>query len=247
MPRSRALRRDVDPTSKLRQKRISHANSIDPTLGRTRAPVDQAYDHILQGILSGELEPGMRVPAEAVADILGISRMPVRDALRRLEGDGAIMIFANRGAAVSQFSGEEISQLIEMQAVLEGLAARKALSHIDEDGFEELDRLKSQMERQANDLSKWMHCHDNFHNFITRLSRRPMLMQQTERMRLMLRPYYRQYYLQSGELEIVGLEHDTIITALRNLRKPDQAELIVRSHTMKNATKVAAFARRRAA
>lgn len=66
-------------------------------LARRLSPVDQAYNFILEGILSGEFAPGMRVPTEAVAETLGISRMPVRDALRRLEGDGAVTIFANRG------------------------------------------------------------------------------------------------------------------------------------------------------
>src|SRR5258705_8401441 len=94
---------------------------------KTQSPVEQAYNHILQSILSGELTPGMRVPAEAVAETLGVSRMPVRDALRRLEGDGAVMIFTNRGASVAEFSQPEIVQLIEMRATLEALAARLAL------------------------------------------------------------------------------------------------------------------------
>src|SRR3569623_1822328 len=88
---------------------------------KTLSPVEQAYNYILQGILSGELAPGMRVPSEAVAEALGISRMPVRDARRRLEGDGAVTIYANRGATVAEYSHDDVVQLIEMRAVLEGL------------------------------------------------------------------------------------------------------------------------------
>jgi DNA-binding GntR family transcriptional regulator len=80
---------------------------------RTLSPVDQAYNFMLEGILSGDLAPGMRVRTEAVAETLGISRMPVRDALRRLEADGAVMIFANRGASVAEYSRDEVVQLIE--------------------------------------------------------------------------------------------------------------------------------------
>lgn len=79
---------------------------------KTLSAVEQAYNYILEGILSGALAPGMRVPSEAVAEALHISRMPVRDALRRLEGDGAITIYANRGATVAEYSRDEVIQLI---------------------------------------------------------------------------------------------------------------------------------------
>ena len=72
----------------------------DPTL----SPVDRAYNYILEGIVSGTLEPGMRIPTELVGEELGVSRMPVRDALRRLEGDGVVTIFANRGASIAEYS-----------------------------------------------------------------------------------------------------------------------------------------------
>jgi DNA-binding GntR family transcriptional regulator len=208
---------------------------------KTQSPVEQAYNHILQSILSGELTPGMRVPAEAVAETLGISRMPVRDALRRLEGDGAVMIFTNRGASVAQFSQHEIVQLIEMRATLEGLAARLALPQIGPNEIEELDQLKRRMEKCSDDLVKWMFYHDDFHNYLTSLSGRPLLMRQTERMRVMLRPYYREYYAKSQELEIVGLEHRKIIDAVRKA-DPDRVEEIVRAHALKNVEKVASLA-----
>lgn len=214
---------------------------VMPPIDRTQSPVEQAYQHILQSIIAGELKPGMRIPAEAVAEALGVSRMPVRDALRRLEGDGAITIFTNRGASVAQFSHDEVIELIEMRAALEGLAARVALPHVGKDEIEELNERKERMERASDDLSKWMFRHDEFHNYLTGLSRRALLMRQTERMRIMLRPYYRQYYAGTRELEIAGLEHRKIIDAIRK-GDPDHVEQIVRSHALKNVKKVAELA-----
>lgn len=211
-----------------------------PLLGKTQSPVEQAYNFILQSIMSGELTPGMRVPAESVAETLGISRMPVRDALRRLEGDGAVTIFTNRGASVAQFSRNEVIELIEMRAVLEGLAARVALPNIGEHELDELEQLKVRMEKSSNDLARWMFYHDDFHNYLSSLSHRELLVRQTERMRIMLRPYYRQYYAKTLELEIVGLEHRKIIDAIRKA-DPDNVEKIVRSHALKNVNKVASF------
>ena len=239
MPRTTRLKAiKARPTGWKHPKALSRAA---PIIDRTQPPVEQAYQYILRSIISGELKPGMRIPAETIAEALDISRMPVRDALRRLAGDGAITIFANRGASVAKFSSEEIVELIEMRAVLEGLAARVALDNIGEDEIEALGQLKRRMDRAADDLSKWMIAHDDFHNYLTALSRRPLLMQQTERTRIMLRPYYREYFASSRELEIFGLEHRKIVDAVQK-KDPETVERIVRSHALKNARKVAALA-----
>ena len=243
MPRAQRLKVHDQPSAPSRtpRSRTAMRNPLRHAVDKTQSPVEQAYNYILQSILSGELTPGMRVPAEAVAETLGISRMPVRYALRRLEGDGAVMIFANRGASVAEYSRDDVVQLIEMRAVLEGLAAKVALPNIGEVELNELEQLLRRMDRSADDLIKWMFYHDDFHNYLTSISNRPLLMRQTERMRVMLRPYYRQYYSRSRELEIYGLEHQKIIDAIRKA-DPSHLEDIVRAHALKNVDKIAALA-----
>jgi DNA-binding GntR family transcriptional regulator len=243
VPRSERVKLHDPPASPSRAPRSKTAmrSPVRNAVDKTQSPVEQAYNYVLQSILAGELTPGMRVPADAVAETLGISRMPVRDALRRLEGDGAVMIFANRGASVAEYARDEVVQLIEMRAVLEGLAARVALPNIGELELEELEQLLRRMERSADDLIKWMFYHDDFHNYLTSISNRPLLMRQTERMRVMLRPYYRQYYSRSRELEIFGLEHQKIIDAIR-AEDPADLEEIVRAHALKNVDKIADLA-----
>jgi DNA-binding GntR family transcriptional regulator len=210
-------------------------------MDRTLSPVDRAYNYILDGILSGTLTPGMRIPTEKVAETLGISRMPVRDALRRLEGDGAVTIFANRGASIAAYSKDQVVELMEMRAALEGLAARLALANFGAAELDELDHLKRRMERSSSDLGRWMQHHDDFHNYLTSVGGKPLLLLQTERMRLMLRPYFRRYYAESRELEIIGLEHQKIIDAIRQ-NDPDHLERTVRAHAVANIAKVAGFA-----
>ncbi|MDB5566360.1 MAG: transcriptional regulator [Tardiphaga sp.] len=205
---------------------------------RTLAPLEQAYNFILEGILSGELSPGMRIPTEAIAERLGISRMPVRDALRRLEGDGAITIFANRGAMVAEYSRHEVVQLIEMRAVLEGLGARFALANFGAREMDELLHLKSRMDRAEGDLAQWIVHHDAFHNYITSLSARPLLTNQTKKIRLMLRPYFRRHHQFHQELDIPGYEHQKIIDVLA-AADPDVVEQEARNHAMANVSKVA--------
>lgn len=204
---------------------------------RSLSPLEQAYNFILESILSGELSPGMRVPTEAVAERLGISRMPVRDALRRLEGDGAITIYANRGAVVAEYTRDEVIQLVEMRAVLEGLGASYALPNLTQREMDEIQHLKTRMDRSADDLSQWIVHHDAFHNYITSLSGRPLLTRQTKKIRLMLRPYFRKHHAYHQELEIPGYEHQKIIDALAQGRARD-VEQEVREHGMANVGKV---------
>jgi DNA-binding GntR family transcriptional regulator len=207
---------------------------------RTLSPVEQAYNYILERILSGELAPGMHVPSEAVAEALGISRMPVRDALRRLEGDGAVTIYANRGAAVAEYSHDEVIQLIEMRAVLEGLGARLALVNVGPREIDEIMHLKLRMDRSVDDLTRWIAHHDAFHNYLTSLSKRPLLMQQTERIRMMLRPYFRRHHAETQELEIPGHEHQKIVDAVHE-GNPDKVEQAVRTHALANVEKIASL------
>lgn len=207
---------------------------------KTLSPVEQAYNYILQGILSGDLAPGMRVPTESVAEALGISRMPVRDALRRLEGDGAVTIYANRGATVAEYSHDDVVQLIEMRAVLEALGARLAMANIGRDEIEEFTHLKERMDRAADDLPTWITRHDDFHNYLTSLSRRPLLMRQTERIRMMLRPYFRRHHAEQQELEIPGHEHQKIVDAVMT-GNPDAVEQTVRAHALANVEKIASL------
>jgi DNA-binding GntR family transcriptional regulator len=204
---------------------------------RSLSPLEQAYNFILESILSGELAPGMRIPTEAVAERLGVSRMPVRDALRRLEGDGAITIYANRGAIVAEYTKDEVLQLIEMRAVLEGIGARFALPNVTQRELEEMRHLQSRMDRSADDLGQWIVHHDAFHNYITSLSGRPLLTRQTKKIRLMLRPYFRKHHKAHDELEIPGYEHQKIIDVLAGGRA-DDVEKEVRGHAMANVGKV---------
>jgi DNA-binding GntR family transcriptional regulator len=115
------------------------------------------------------------------------------------------------------------------------------LPNFGEVEIEELLHLKRRMDRSANDLTRWISYHDDFHNYLTSVSNRPLLKLQTERMRLMLRPYYRRYYAETQELEIFGLEHQKLIDAIL-MQDPSHLEQTVRAHAMKNVDRIASLA-----
>lgn len=85
-----------------------------------------AYHRLLEDIRSGQLLPGMRLRETELADQLGLSRTPIREAIRLLEADGLVIHLPRQGATVRSLSYAEVVELYEMRAVLEGTAARLA-------------------------------------------------------------------------------------------------------------------------
>jgi DNA-binding GntR family transcriptional regulator len=95
--------------------------------GESRLPLGQAVtDELRRAILSGRYQPGERLIEDRLSEELGISRVPVREALRQLAGDGLVEVRPNRGATVANVSNDTARDLIEVRATLEGLNAKLA-------------------------------------------------------------------------------------------------------------------------
>jgi len=106
--------------------------------------VDLVHRRLAARITEGELEPGTRLGAEAVARDYGVSRTPVREAFRRLEAEGLVSVVPHVGAKVSRVSLAEIDELFEIRGALEVLAVQRAAKRADE-GLAE--RLREQLRR----------------------------------------------------------------------------------------------------
>ncbi|WP_018158141.1 GntR family transcriptional regulator [Demetria terragena] len=99
--------------------------------------VDDIYQHLRGEILAGALFADAPLREAAIAEQHGVSRTPVRDALRRLSGDGLVTLTPHRGARVSELATTDTAAVFELRALLEGFAAR----HAAERGSPDLDRL----------------------------------------------------------------------------------------------------------
>ena len=111
--------------------------------------VDSAYAELRKFLLSGALGPGDRLGEVELADRFGISRTPVREALRRLAAEGLVEISPNRGARVIEWSRDDLVEIYELRAMLEGQGAAWAATRMKEEDIDELDRLCEQMEALA--------------------------------------------------------------------------------------------------
>jgi len=205
----------------------------------TASPQQLAYAYLRDKILSGTFPGGMWLKSEAIAKDLAISRMPVRDALRQLDAEGLVTIRVNRGAVVTNLTPEDILELFEMRAVLEGLAASLAVRRTSEADLAELDHLIAEMRRTLGDKQRWIDRHDAFHDHLCSLSGRRRLCEQIRMLRAVVRPYLLIYTVNHIDPELVGYEHELFLDSLRG-GDPAHAERVVRAHVMENGRMIVA-------
>ena len=116
-----------------------------------------AYQSIKRSILSGEFATGSHLKEGALAKGIGVSRTPVREALRRLAADGVVRMIPNRGAYVVSLNDQDLEELFEMRAVLESFCARLAARKITDKAIGQLRAMLDEMHKEANTKRKgWM-------------------------------------------------------------------------------------------
>ncbi len=120
-----------------------------------RTKADGVYESLRDAIISGELAPGSRVVIRDVAAQLGVSEIPVREALKRLESEGLIVSTPYIGALVSIPSLRELEEIMEIRGTLESLAAVSSVENITEEDLAELSSLLEQMEKCADEQRFW--------------------------------------------------------------------------------------------
>jgi DNA-binding GntR family transcriptional regulator len=193
---------------------------------------EEAYTHILAGIRSGRFAPNDRLIPEEIAAEIGMSRMPVREAFRRLATEGLVTIRPNRGCVVSGLTRAEISEVFEIRSVLEGLAARLATPKIDPDALSDLRHLLQRMKKsEAGKTENWLAEHYRFHEYLFRLSGRPKLIAQIRTLHVAIEPYLRLYRHHAVKYRSAGEAHEAL---LKILAKGDAAaaERAMRDHVL---------------
>src|SRR6201996_1150059 len=118
------------------------------------AAVDKAYAAIREGIISGAFAAGSHLTAQKLASDTGISRTPVREAMRRLHAEGLIKFIPHRGAFVRQLDSKDISKIYDLVLQLETFAAESAAQNITQEQLAELERLSDRMDEQLKILVK---------------------------------------------------------------------------------------------
>jgi DNA-binding GntR family transcriptional regulator len=183
---------------------------------RYRTMQEIAHETIRDAILSGRHRPGQRLVTDELARELGVSRMPVREALHRLGVAGLVSIAPHRGAVVSELSASECAELYRIRAVLDGLAARLATPTLVKADHARLRTLLQEMHAsvQAKDLERLLQINREFHAVIWKAARAPRLQELLENLYDASQRFRNLSILIPGRLDRLTDEHRAIARAL---------------------------------
>ena len=205
----------------------AHANALHAHFPVTAE--EEAYAHVLYRIRMGMYKAGDRLIPEEIAAEINTSRMPVREAFRRLASEGLLLIRPNRGALVRGLKLDETEEVFCMRGALEGLAARMALPTITPEQVSELTRLIDAMERVEKDVQQWVTAHRNFHEYLCQLCGRRRLIAQIASLHTVTEPHMR-IWLELADKRMTSRDdHMTIISAIK-AGDPLLLEAAVREH-----------------
>jgi DNA-binding GntR family transcriptional regulator len=135
-------------------------------------------------ILEGRLPPGTWIRQERIAKEMGVSQMPVREALRELSAEGLVEHAPYRGVRVAEVRIDDVADLYACRAYVEGLAARAAAAVITDDELRELRSLAEKMKRRLapRHLAEYRELNRRFHTLVFMASRRPFLVRTLEQL-----------------------------------------------------------------
>lgn len=188
-----------------------------------------AYHRLIAEIRSGALCPGDRLTETELAERLGISRTPVREAIRALEADGLVVHVPRVGASIRRLTYPEVTELYEMRTVLEGTAARLAARTASDVELAELLSISDEMGRRQDDVSALYALNRQFHRTLLDAARNRFLLEAVaglEKTLLILGPTTMS---DVGRVAQAQAEHEALLAALQS-RDADRAELLMRAH-----------------
>jgi len=189
------------------------------------------FEALREAIIQGRLKPGERLMEIQLAEDMGVSRTPVREAIRKLELEGFVVMIPRKGAYVAGISLHDITDVFEVRAALESLAAGLAAERISEEELEELERSHAQI-AEVSDGSKLdtvVERDIKFHDTIYKASRNKVLIQIILRLQDQLRRFRSTTLAQPGRTRVAVKEHRQIVDAISS-RDVELAQVLAREH-----------------
>lgn len=185
-------------------------------------------DDLRRLIEHGRYAPGAALRQDEIATRLGVSRIPVREALRILERDGLVAVQANRGAFVLQHDEEEVAELFDVRLMLESDLLRRASSNLSYDAIEEIAMINSRLS-VTRVKSEWIALDEEFHFTIYAAAGRPQTLQLARTLRRSLNAYYLRYLGPQSRARDWNDEHQTLLRHLER-KDADKAVAVLDQH-----------------
>lgn len=174
------------------------------------------FESLREAIIQGRLHPGERLMEIQLAEELGVSRTPVREAIRKLELEGLVLMIPRKGAYVSQISMKDIADVFEIRRALEGLAARLAAERATDEEVERLELALIQISEVAetDDLDGAVALDTDFHEELMRASHNPRLSQMVSNLREQIQRFRLTSLSHPGRVKLAVEEHRKVVDAI---------------------------------
>ncbi len=204
----------------------------------------QVASHLRERIDRRELKPGERIDEKRLCNELGISRTPLREALKVLDADGLVNLLPRRGCFVAELSAEQLDELFPVMAVLEGLIAREATLHYTSDELARLESMHAMLEATAakRDTHRYFEVNFRFHQAVQDLSRNRYLRQIARDLGKLLSLARHHQLRDPSPLDQSLEEHRCMMAAFR-ARRADLAERSAREHVERQGAAIVSWLR----
>ncbi|NMG74370.1 GntR family transcriptional regulator [Aromatoleum diolicum] len=191
----------------------------------------EVAERLRQRIFSHELPPGTWVDEQALADDYGISRTPLREALKVLASEGLVTLKPRRGCYVTEISERDLDEIFTVMALLEGQCAQTTARKASEADLERLRKIHLQLETAAgaDDINGFFEANQAFHLALQEITDNRWLQHAIEDLRKVIKLSRHHSLFSEGRLEQSLAEHRQILAAL-TARKADEAEMLMRTH-----------------
>ena len=201
---------------------------------------DVVFNTLRQAILRGELQPGERLLEIHLANKLGVSRTPIREAIRKLELEGLVLMIPRKGAVVAEITEKSLRDVLEVRRALEELAMKLACEKILDEEIEELKAAAKEFENalKTGDVTVFAEADVKFHDIIYRTTDNHRLIQLLYNLREQMYRYRVEYLKREDSHETLLAEHRYIIETLEK-RDANEAVKAVCAHIDNQVTAVA--------
>ncbi len=224
---------------------MRHLSSSSDSSLATVAPAESraavVARELRDAILGGELKPGERIKQDAVAQRLGVSRLPVREALRELAGEGLVTLERDVGARVAPLDHAELIEVYLLRETIEPMMAAAAARRITEEEVAEIREIdgRSAPAVKTDDVPAYLDIDRDFHTAVLAAARMPRAMAVVQGLRQTAERYRWRYSSLISSLNRSAAEHEMLTDALER-RAPEDASAIYRIHIRRTRTTLAA-------
>lgn len=207
------------------------ANNFEVNMNEYLPLRDVVFNTLRQAILKGELAPGERLMEIQLAEKLGVSRTPIREAIRKLELEGLVLMIPRKGAEVAKISEKSLKDVLEVRRSLEELAIELACQRMSEADLDLLERAQAAFQKalRSSDAMEIAETDEAYHDVIYNCTNNTRLVQILNNLREQMYRFRLEYIKDEDKRQILLIEHEKILKALRG-RHVLEAKSAVREH-----------------